>query len=88
MSDVWLVGKVLMVYGEEKGWMPEGVYATEAEAAEAAREDEFIAVAAVGERLPANAFDARKLYYPKRERWENSKMYAHQHRSGEGYAPD
>ena len=73
--EVWFVGVSLMCDGDEIGWMPEGVYSNEAEAAANANDGEFIAVADIGKRLPSKATDCRKLYYPQMETWEESKLY-------------
>lgn len=73
--DIWFVGKELIINNKEIGWMPEACYKTEQEAQEAAHCDEFIVVGTIGERLPEKAIDACKLYYPKKEKWEDSKLY-------------
>lgn len=74
-QKLWIVGKTLHVNGREIGWMPEGIYKTEEQAANAASEDEFIAIFEIGKRLPKYATDAEKLYFPKLEIWEDSKLY-------------
>jgi hypothetical protein len=70
MREVWIVGTKV-----EGGWMAEGVYLTEKEAADAAQAHEFIALVDVGSRIPTEATDARALYWPKRETWHQSKLY-------------
>ncbi|MGE4544196.1 MAG: hypothetical protein AB7D06_08805 [Pedobacter sp.] len=72
---IWFVGKPIVVDGEELGWMPEGAFETEEEAAKVATDAEFIVLAEVGGRFPEKATDAEKLYYPKLERWEDSALY-------------
>lgn len=72
---LWFVGKLLIVDGVELGWMPEGVFYTEREASDAAKEEEFIALFEVGKMLPENAVDAEKLYFPRHEKWEDSTLY-------------
>lgn len=71
----WFVGLPLIVDGVEKGWMPEGVYLTEDEAINNTNENEFIVCFDVGCRLPINAEDSEVFYYPKLEKWEDSKLY-------------
>ena len=73
---IWVIGQALMINGTTAGWMLEGVFMTEAEAVAAViSEDEFVAVVAVGERLPERAMDAEKLYWPKLETWETSELF-------------
>lgn len=74
-TAIWFVGVTIEQDDVELGWMPEGVYATEEEAAEAAREHEFVLMARVGERLPEKAEDAEKIYWPRQEAWEESALY-------------
>ena len=75
----WIVGKPLIVDGTEIGWMPEGIFETEDEAADVATSEEFIALITVGGRLPKEATDAEIIYYPKLETWENSAVYKMRH---------
>lgn len=72
---LWFVGRSLIVDGVEIGWMPEGVFLDEVAAAEAAKDDEFILLADVGKRLPQEAVDAEKMYWPRHESWEQSTLY-------------
>jgi hypothetical protein len=67
---MWIVGKEIA-----GGWMPDALFETEHEAAEAATDGEFIACVAVGERFPAEAVDAIKLYWPRQETWEQSALF-------------
>lgn len=75
MADkLWLVGRCTS--NDDKGrWMVEGLFVSEEEAANHAKEDEFIVLVTVGDRLPVNVIDAEKLYWPKRETWETSNLY-------------
>lgn len=75
MDTLWIIGVSITLGNAELGWMAEGVFNTEAEAADAAHDDEFIICVKVGERLPEHATDAIKLYWPKKERWEESNLY-------------
>jgi hypothetical protein len=73
--EIWLVGILILFDGQELGWMAEGVFLTEDEAAEAARPEEFIVCVKVGERLPVDVKDAIKFYWPKKEKWEESALF-------------
>jgi len=53
--ELWFIGTAL----DDGRWMVEGAFITEAEAAKAAKHDEFILLAELG-RLPAVATDAKK----------------------------
>lgn len=74
-NTLWIVGAPIMQGDTELGWMAEGLFNTESEAVSAAQESEFIICVKVGERFPEQATDAIKLYFPKKERWEDSKLY-------------
>lgn len=74
-NTLWIVGLLIMQGDTELGWMAEGLFNTEPEAAAAAQDNEFIICVKVGERFPEQAADAIKLYFPKKERWEDSKLY-------------
>lgn len=75
MHTLWIIGVVISQGGIELGWMAEGIFNTEVEAASMAQDGEFIICVKVGERLPEKATEAIKLYYPKQECWEESKLY-------------
>jgi hypothetical protein len=68
--DIWFVGTVI----DEKRWMVEGAFLSEKEAKTAAKFNEFILLAELG-RLPVNATDAKKIYWPHQETWEQSALY-------------
>lgn len=72
---IWFVGTSL----PDGRWMPEGAFLSEGEACEAANENEFVLLATIGERFPIEATDAEKVYWPKRERWEESTLYNIRH---------
>lgn len=74
--ELWFVGLPL-----GNGWMVEGAFLTEDEAARAAKEGEFIVLAEVGERFPTQATQAKKAYYPRQETWEQSALYKLKHNS-------
>jgi hypothetical protein len=73
-NRLWVIGKPI-VDDQELGWELQGVFYSEEQAAANAFENEFIAEVSVGERLPDEAKDAIKLYYPKHETWETSVLY-------------
>ncbi len=70
MNEVWIVGREV-----GPSWSLEGIYATEAEANAQAVDDDFICLMPVGERLPQDPREMRKLYWPRRETWETSALY-------------
>ena len=72
--ELWFIGTAL----DDGRWMVEGAFITEAEAAKAAKHDEFILLAELG-RLPAVATDAKKIYWPKQEEWEQSVLFRMRH---------
>ena len=71
---LWFVGTAI----DEEGWMVDGCYFLEAQAASAAKSGQFIVLGEVGGMFPANILDAEKAYYPNEETWENSILYKHQ----------
>ena len=73
--EIWFVGTAM----DDGRWMPEGAFITESEAADAAKDSEFILLANVGERFPSRAEDAKKIYWPKQETWEQSTLYRTRH---------
>jgi hypothetical protein len=79
--ELWIVGICLVRNGQEIGWMAEGAFLTESEAAAAAKNNEFIVCVKTGERFPQSVDDAIKLYWPKQETWEQSKLYIQRHGS-------
>lgn len=68
--EIWVVGKLIV-----GGWMAEGLYLSEIDAINAADSDEFIALVETGRPIPSEATDAKRLYWPGRETWEESKLY-------------
>lgn len=79
--DIWIIGKLLKVNNKEIGWTAEGVYQTEDKAKIYCKENEFIVLSSINERLPEKAINARKLYYPRIETWEESKLYKIQNKT-------
>ena len=74
--NIWMIGKpIIGIDGKELGWSAEGCFLEEQAAAYAAKDDEFIVLAKIGERFPSEALDAIKIYYPKQETWETSALY-------------
>lgn len=65
-STIWIVGVSLRHPKDPRPtfWMPEGVYATEAEAVEACSPGEFVVECAIGARIPADAKDSLCCYFP------------------------
>ena len=68
-QELWLVGSL-----QNGAWQCEGVFATESSAAEAAEPGEFIILVDLG-KLPKDALDAKKLYWPHEETWLTSNLY-------------
>jgi hypothetical protein len=60
---------------KDVGWMTEGIYSTESEAIADAKDGEFLIEIELGRHCPAVATDAIKMYWPKHETWETSKLY-------------
>ena len=68
--EIWFLGTAL----DDGRWMAEGAFLTEAEAVSHANVDEFIVLTDMG-RFPTDVNDAKKLYWPKHETWEESSLY-------------
>ena len=69
-QELWLVGSL----ESNDTWQCEGVYSSESEARLAAKFDEVIILVDYG-AIPANALDAKKLYWPNQETWLTSNLY-------------
>lgn len=73
MKTLWLVSEVIKQSADE---IPiGGIYTSEEKAIAACRKNEFIMEFEVNKRLPANVENCIKVYYPKLEKWEDSKLY-------------
>ena len=70
-KTIWLIGESV---GDGR-WMVEGIYQEEADAVENAAQNQFIVESYVNEQVPADANQALKMYWPKKERWEDSALY-------------
>lgn len=67
---MWIIGKVI-----EDNWMAEGMYEKEQDAIDNCSKGEFIVLVDVNNRFPESVIDAKKLYFPNEEKWEESKLY-------------
>lgn len=77
-EELWCIGTLV----DHDRWMVEGITKTEEEAITLVKEeDEFIVLVDLG-RFPVKAKDAKRLYWPKRETWEQSKLFLHQENKG------
>lgn len=69
--DLWIIGKFFPGHDDGKC---DAIFLTEDEAVAACQPGEFVALVKVGQRFPAQAVDAEKLYFPP-ETWGQSKLY-------------
>lgn len=75
-KEFWIVGKELRANDKEIGWMLQGLFELEKDAVSHVREDEFIALIDFNARLPDDARDSKKIYWPHLEKcWEESVHY-------------
>jgi hypothetical protein len=68
---VWLIGRITLY----DSWMCEGVFLNEKDAMKYCKHGEFIILVDINERLPEQATQAIKMYWPNEETWEQSTLY-------------